>query len=208
MSESRFEEHPQSEYDKENSVDMDTDAVKETEKEFKETENTVTEEKEVSAKRKDKETAKLEKALAAAIEERDSFKDSYQRTFSDYNNYKKRNQMLAAQAMKTGAGEVIEKILPVIDNFERALEHVNCEDANPLAQGVLMVYRQLMDIMACFGVTEIPALGEKFDPNLHNAIQQVDAPEGQSPGTISVVALKGYMLDDKVLRHSMVIVNK
>lgn len=209
MSESRFEENLQSEYDKENSIDIETDALKGTEEESKETDNNLAEEKKTSGKsHKDKETAKLEKALAAAIEERDSFKDSYQRTFSDYNNYKKRNQMLAAQAMKTGAGEVIEKILPVIDNFERALEHVNGKEADPLAQGVLMVYKQLTDIIAGFGVTEIPALGKEFDPNLHHAIQQVETQPGETPGTISVVALKGYMLDDKVLRHSMVIVNK
>lgn len=209
MSETRFEEHPQSEYDKENSVEMETDVLKETKEESKNEENNKTEEKKASGKsRKDIETAKLEKALAAAIEERDSFKDCYQRTFSDYNNYKKRNQTLAAQAMKAGAGEVLEKILPVIDNFERAIEHVNAEDEDPLAQGVMMVYKQFTDIIADFGVTEIPALGKEFDPNLHQAIHQVDAQMGEASGTISAVARKGYMLDDKVLRHSMVIVNK
>ncbi len=208
MSDSRFDERPQSEYDKENSVDVETAAPKETEKELK-SEETVTEEKKASAKsHKSKETAKLEEALIAAIAERDSYKDSYQRTFSDYNNYKKRNQMLAAQAMKAGAGEVLEKILPVIDNFERAIEHVNGEDADPLAQGVLMVYKQLIDIMTGFGVTEIPALGKVFDPNLHHAIQHAETKEGETPGTISAVALKGYMQGDKVLRYSMVIVNK
>ncbi len=208
MSESKFEEHPQSEYDKENSIDFETDMLKETE-ESKNKENNVTEEKKTSGKsHKNIEMAKLEKALAAAIEERDSFKDSYLRTFSDYNNYRKRNQTLAAQAMKTGAVEVIEKILPVIDNFERALEHVNGEDEDPLAQGVMMVYKQLTGIITGFGVTEIPALGKEFDPNLHHAIQQADTKDGETPGTVSAVALKGYMLDDKVLRHSMVIVNK
>jgi molecular chaperone GrpE len=207
LSENRFEEHLQSEYDKENSVEVETDALEETNEGSEEAE--ITEEKKVSDKsQKDKETIKLEKALAEAIEERDSFKDSYQRTFSDYNNYRKRNQVLAAQAMKAGAGEVIEKILPVIDNFERALEHVNEEDGNPLTQGVLMVYKQLSDIITGMGVKEIPALGKEFDPNLHQAIQQVDAKAGEAPGTIAAVAQKGYMLDDKVLRHSMVIVNK
>ena len=108
--------------------------------------------------------------------------------------------------MKTGARDVIERILPVIDNFERALDHVNGED--PLAQGVLMVYKQLTDIIAGMGVTEIPAMGAQCDPNLHQAIQQGDAQAGEDPGTIAAVAQKGYMLDDKILRHSMVVVNK
>ncbi len=155
-----------------------------------------------------KEIAKLEKALAQAIEERDSFKESYQRTFSDYSNYKKRNQALASQAMKTGACDAIEKILPVVDNLERALEHTDENSDDALAKGVLMVYKQLKDVLASLGVKEIPALGCAFDPNVHEAIQQVEAKDGQASGTVAAVALKGYMLDDRILRHSMVIVNK
>ena len=151
---------------------------------------------------------KLEKALAKAEEERDAMRDGYQRTFSDFNNYKKRNQASVAQAMAAGAAETIEKILPVIDNFERALEHISDEQDSPLAEGMMMVYKQLSDILAGMGVTEIPALNETFDPTLHQAIQQVDAKEGELPNTVVMVAQKGYRIGDKILRHSMVIVNK
>jgi molecular chaperone GrpE len=196
----------QSEYDMENSVEhgeADNGAAETNEQPV-----TSIKENGKENHKKNKEIAKLEKALADAIEERDSYKDSYQRTFSDYNNYKKRNQALASQAMKTGICEAIEKILPVVDNLERALEHTDENSDDSLAKGVLMVYKQLNDVLASLGVKEIPALGCEFDPNVHEAIQQVDAKEGQSSGTVAAVALKGYMLDDHILRHSMVIVNK
>ncbi|MDD5018391.1 MAG: nucleotide exchange factor GrpE [Eubacteriales bacterium] len=151
---------------------------------------------------------KLEKALENAEEERDAFKDSYQRTFSEFNNYKKRNQAVAAQAIKTGACDTVEKILPVLDNFERALEHADDVQDSAFAQGVMMVYKQLGDIIAAMGITEIPALGEVFDPNLHHAIQQVEAKEDEPPNTVVAVVQKGYMLGEKIIRHSMVIVSK
>jgi molecular chaperone GrpE len=197
----------QSEYDKENSVERNEAGVVAEEKE--QTDNGfVKEDGREKGHKNNKEIAKLEKALSKAIEERDSYKDSYLRTFSDYNNYKKRNQTLTSQAMKAGACDVIEKILPVLDNLERALEHTDENSEDALAKGVSMVYKQLSDIIVALGVKEIPALGCEFDPNVHQAIQQVDAKEGEKQGTVAVVALKGYMLDDRVLRHSMVIVNK
>lgn len=197
------DQHPQSEYDIENAVDQE-----EQKENAEEQANDGVKESPREKNHRNKDAARLEKALSQAIEERDSYRDSYQRTFSDYNNYKKRNQALASQAMKAGACEVIEKILPVVDNIERALEHVDESSDNALEKGVMMVYKQLSDILASLGVKEIPARGCQFDPNVHQAIQQVEAAEGEAPGTVSAVALKGYTLDDRVVRHSMVIVNK
>ncbi len=206
MNGNRFENgQPQSEYDKENAVDQEE--IKEQDSRTQSADEDVNEGAKGKSN-KNKETARLEKALAQAIEERDSFRDSYQRTFSDYNNYKKRNQSLTAQAMKAGASDVIEKILPVLDNLERALEHVDESSDNGLEKGVSMVYRQLLDVLESFGVKEIPALGCEFDPNFHQAIQQVEAAQGEASGMVSCVALKGYTIDDRVIRHSMVIVNK
>jgi molecular chaperone GrpE len=203
-----MEKDVQSEYDKENSVERENGAGGAAEEQEQLSEKGNIEEAGKEKGHRGREIARLEKALAKAVEERDSYRDSYQRTFSDFNNYKKRNQSLTSQAMKAGAGEVLEKILPVIDNLERALEHIDENSEDALAKGVSMVYKQLWDITAALGVKEIPSLGCEFDPNLHQAIQQVDAQEGQKPGTVAAVALKGYMLDDRVLRHSMVIVNK
>jgi molecular chaperone GrpE len=151
---------------------------------------------------------KLETALAAAQEERDTFKDNYQRTFSEFNNFKKRNQSAVSQAITTGMCDAVEKILPVLDNLERALGHVDEENDDPMAKGVTMVLTQLKDILAGMGVKEIPAKGEPFDPCVHQAIQQTEPKDGEASGTIADVVQKGYMLGDKILRHSMVIVNK
>jgi molecular chaperone GrpE len=203
MTDRNADQHPQSEYDKENAVDLEEQPRHEAQSPNDEVKESAKEKSQ-----KSRETGRLEKALAQAIEERDTFRDSYQRTFSDYNNYKKRNQALTSQAMKAGVCDVIEKILPVVDNLERALEHVDENSENSVEKGVLMVYKQLSDILMCMGVNEIPALGCEFDPNVHQAIQQVEAVDGQAPGTVAAVALKGYMLDDRILRHSMVIVNK
>lgn len=151
---------------------------------------------------------KLEAALEAAEKERDDFKDRYLRTFSDFNNYKKRSLTAAALANCDGQAEVIAKILPVLDNFERALEPYGeeCEDA--FVKGMLMVYRQLSAAVSSLGCKEIPAQGEAFDPNVHQAISLEEAAEGQQPGVVTGVLQKGYTLGDKVLRHSMVTVSK
>ena len=167
-------------------------------------------------KLEDKKIAKLTKALKKAEEEKCaleeakcSFKDSYQRTFSEFNNFKKRNQSAIGCAMKDGACETVTKILPVLDNFERALEHAEDQEDSAFADGVSMVYKQLVDILTSMEVTEIPSLGEQFDPNVHHAIQQVEVEEDEAPpNTVVMVVQKGYMLGEKILRHSMVIVSK
>ena len=154
-----------------------------------------------------KKIAKLEKALTKAEEERDAFKDSYQRTFSEFNNFKKRNQSATCQAVQDGMGEAVEKMLPVLDNFERALEHAD-EHKGPFTDGVVMVYKQFAEILTGMEVSEIPAMGEPFDPNVHQAIQQVEAEEGTAPDTVVGVVQKGYEMCGKIIRHSMVIVSK
>ncbi len=151
---------------------------------------------------------KLEAALAAAEKERDDLLDKYQRTFSDFNNYKKRNLSAAASANRDGQAEAIDKILPVLDSFERALEPYEGKQDDAFVKGMFMVYRQLSDAVYALGVKEIPAGGEPFDPNRHQAISMQDAAEGQESGIVTNVLLKGYMMDDKVLRHSMVTVSK
>ncbi len=165
--------------------------------------------KDKAVKLQDKKIVKLEKALAQAEDEKCSFKDSYQRTFSEFNNFKKRNQSAIGCAMKDGACDTVAKILPVLDNFERALEHAEDQEDSAFADGVSLVYKQLVDILIGMGVSEIPSLGEQFDPNVHHAIQQVEVEEGGAePNTVVMVVQKGYMLGEKILRHSMVIVSK
>ena len=164
--------------------------------------------KEKEAKTEEKHSEKLKKAMEALQQERDSYLDSYQRTFSDFNNYKKRNQAAVSCAIQDGCADTVVKMLPVMDNFERALSHVEDSTDKALAEGVLMVYKQFSDILTSIGVKEIPAEGEPFDPKLHQAIQQAEPQEGVAPNTVVQVVQKGYMLGEKILRHSMVIVSK
>jgi len=146
--------------------------------------------------------------LQAVLAERDEYKDKYLRLLAEFNNYKKRTASTRTDAIRDGQCDVIAQILPVLDNLERALEHIEEGTDNPMAQGIQMVQRQLVETLEKLGIKEIPALGEPFNPNLHQAVQMVDTAEGQTPGNVSAVLLKGYMTDDRVIRHSMVIVNK
>jgi len=151
---------------------------------------------------------KADSALAAALKERDSFREMYQRTFSDFNNYKKRSVTAAAIANCDGQAEAIAKILPALDSFERALETMDSDSEDPFVKGMFMVYRQLSDAVASLGCKEIPAQDEAFDPNLHQAISLEEVAAGQQPGVVTGVLQKGYKLGDRVLRHSMVKVSK
>lgn len=155
-----------------------------------------------------KKSSKADKKLAEALAERDDFKDKYQRTFSEFNNYKKRMASTRAEAIKDGQCDAVAKILPVLDSFERALEHIEDGEESALAQGFKMVYKQLILAVEQMGITEMGAPGDEFDPNLHQAIQMVDTPEDEKSGTVAGVVQKGYKMEDRVIRHCMVMVNK
>lgn len=155
-----------------------------------------------------KKNVKTDKKLLEALAERDDFKDKYQRTFSEFNNYKKRMATTRADAFKDGQCDAISRILPVLDNVERALEHIEGEEDNALAQGFKMVYKQLTTAIEQMGIKEMGVPGEPFDPTCHQAIQMVEPEEGGVSGTVAGVAQKGYKMDDRVIRHCMVMVNK
>ena len=105
-----------------------------------------------------------------------------------------------------GAKSVIEKLLPVVDNFERGLQSVSEEEREAgFAAGMHMIYKQLMEELSKIGVVPIEAIGKEFDPNFHNAVMQVES-EDFEEGTVAQELLKGYMYRDTVVRHSMVAV--
>ncbi len=150
--------------------------------------------------KKDKTDAKI-KALEA---ERDEYLNALQRERADFENYKKRNATLAADSFKNGVADAAMAILPVLDNFERALE-AECADT-AFVDGIKMIMRQLQETLKNMGVEEISADGQ-FDPELHNAVMQAEA-EDCAPNDIVEVLQKGYRLNDRVLRHTMVKVAK
>ena len=107
-----------------------------------------------------------------------------------------------------GARDVIEKLLPVVDNFERGLATIpEDEEDSAFASGMKMIYKQMMDELGKIGVKPIEAVGQEFDPNFHNAVMQVESEEYES-GIVTQEFIKGYTYRDSVVRHSMVAVAK
>ena len=133
-----------------------------------------------------------------------SEKDKYLRLFAEYDNYRKRTSKEKMESYGDATAKTISEILPIIDNFERAIE-VPCSDEN-YQKGIEMIFSQLMDIIKKIGIQEIESLNKPFDPNLHNAIKQVENEELES-NIVCDVFQKGYKLGDRVIRHAMVSVN-
>jgi len=127
-----------------------------------------------------------------------------QRTMAEFDNFRKRTIKEKAAMYENGAKEILEKIIPVIDNFERALSSVTEEEKeSPFTKGIEMIYKQLMSTLKDIGVEEIEAIGNEFDPNLHHAVSHEENEEYGENEVIEVLQ-KGYMYKDKVLRYSMV----
>lgn len=132
----------------------------------------------------------------------------YLRLLADYDNMKRRNQLDREAAEKYRAQKLLTDLLPVLDNFERALQvEVSSEDAAALYKGIDMVYRSLIDAAKQEGLEAIPAQGEAFDPNIHQAVMQ-EADSEKESGIVLRELQKGYKLKDRVLRPSMVSVNE
>ena len=136
----------------------------------------------------------------------DELEDKVKRQLAEFENFRKRTEKEKATMFEAGAKSVIEKILPVIDNFERGLATTKEEDkTNPHVEGMNMIYKQLMTELEKLEVKPIEAVGQEFNPDFHNAIMQVESDEYES-GIIAQELLKGYTYRDSVIRHSMVAV--
>ncbi|MFU0799708.1 MAG: nucleotide exchange factor GrpE [Xylanivirga thermophila] len=160
----------------------------------------------------DKDTISIEKAmdmLKEVTKEKEEYLALSQRLKADFDNYKKRNQSAVSNAYDDAVGETIEKILPVLDNLERALESMKQgECPESFVQGIEMVVKQFREVLSKMDVHEIEALNKPFDPNIHHAVMQVEADEGQESDIIVEVLQKGYKHKEKVIRYSMVKVAK
>lgn len=136
----------------------------------------------------------------------DELEDRVKRQMAEFENFRKRTDKEKTAMFETGAKSVIEKILPVVDNFERGLAGLSEEEKKqPFAEGMAMVYKQLMTELDKLEVKPIEAVGCEFDPKLHNAVMQVESDEYES-GIIAQELQKGYTYRDTVVRHSMVAV--
>ncbi|MDY6334524.1 MAG: nucleotide exchange factor GrpE [Lachnospiraceae bacterium] len=152
---------------------------------------------------------KKDKELEALKAQNAELNDRLKRQLAEFDNYRKRTEKEKESMFSMGEQSVAEKILPIIDNFERGLETVPEEQKDDaFVQGMEKVYQQTVKQLKAIGVTEIDAEGQKFDQNLHNAVMQAESDEKHPSGTVVQVLQKGYMYHDKVLRHSMVSVAK
>jgi len=151
----------------------------------------------------------LKKELEAAKQELKNNQDRYLRTYAEFENYKKRTAREMADFRKFANESLIQALLPVVDNLERAIESSNShtEADSPIVQGVEMTLKEMRGIFERFNVTPIEAAGQPFDPRFHQAFQQEES-NGVPENTVTQELQKGYMLHDRLLRPSMVVVSK
>lgn len=185
---------------------------KELEKEKQETE--ASEEKEAKSSETDKETEKSEdagkkekapeKKKDPKDEKIDELNDKLRRSMAEFDNYRKRTDKEKSAMYEIGAKDVIEKILPIVDNFERGLNTIP-EDAKgtAFAEGMEKIYKQFVKTLDDLGVKPIEAVGKPFDPNFHNAVMHVED-ENFGENIVAEEFQKGYTYRDSVVRHSMV----
>ena len=140
-------------------------------------------------------------ALEQAVKDRDAYLAMAQRAQADFQNFKRRNQQVRADAYDDGVREALTALLPTIDNLERAVQAAQQQGEGGLLDGVKMTLKLLMEAAGKLGLEEVPALGEKFDPELHNAVMRAE--EGE-PGTVLEVFEKGYRARGRIIRYAMV----
>ncbi|UMZ73071.1 nucleotide exchange factor GrpE [Natranaerofaba carboxydovora] len=198
-------------------VDKGTKNDKEKEKENEVSEDYEKEEQEVE-ELEELEAEEIEEGLLSyeeqekLIKEKQEYFERLQRLQAEFDNYKKRMSTEREKDKKYGAEDVMKGILPVLDNFERALSNIEeneekTEENEGFYQGVKMIYDQLVETLEQNGLEKIEAEGEKFDPNYHEAVMMVESEE-HSKNTVVEELQKGYLLHDKLLRASMVKVSK
>ncbi|HOQ31331.1 MAG TPA: nucleotide exchange factor GrpE [Candidatus Hydrogenedens sp.] len=147
----------------------------------------------------------ISKLFEEKTKELEELKDRYLRICAEYDNYRKRTTREIKEIRETATEHLIKDLLPVLDNFERALQHIpDPEDA--FASGIRMVFSQLKDTLMARGLLPIETIGQPFDPNVHEALAQIESE--QSEGTVVQEYQKGYLLGKRVLRPAKVVVSK
>ena len=195
------DEASQTDVQKEEASDTSVAEDSETEPSGEEEEREGKEDKKLFKKKQ-----KADKKQDALKEKIDELEDKVKRQMAEFDNFRKRTEKEKTAMFETGARSVIEKILPVVDNFERGFSSIPEEEkGTSFAAGMEMVYKQLMTELEKMDVKPIPAVGEEFDPNLHNAVMQVESEEYET-GVIAQELQKGYTYRGTVVRHSMVAV--
>ena len=177
------------------------EAAQETEEEAAEDAKEPKEQKEKSEKSF---LGKKKKKKDPRDEKIEELEDRVKRQMAEFDNFRKRTEKEKSHMYEVGARDVIEKILPVVDNFERGLAAVPEEErTNPIIEGMDKIYKQLMTVLTDLGVAPIEAAGQEFDPNLHNAVMHIEDEE-LGENIVAEEFQKGYTYKETVIRHSMV----
>jgi molecular chaperone GrpE len=150
-----------------------------------------------------------EDRLAALEREKDDYYDRLLRATADLDNLRKRSRREVEDARRDGRSRALKEILPVVDNLERAVQHAGSAsgDTQGVVEGVQLVLRQFSQALERLGVQSLEAEGKPFDPNVHEAMSQMESAE-LPPGSVAQVLQRGYMIDDRLLRPALVIVSK
>jgi len=191
-----------------NVTDGSQEKSAETDQKDTEAEETHSEEKEheKDSRKFFQKKSREEKKLDTLNEKISDLEDKSRRQLAEFENFRKRTEKEKETMFEAGAKNVIEKILPVVDNFERGLATVpETEQNTAFVEGMQKIYRQMITELDNMGVKQIEAVGKPFDPNLHNAVMQTESDEFES-GVIAQELQKGYTYHDSVVRHSMVAV--
>jgi len=188
--------------------DMQQEAVSEEEKvneAVEDTESKETEEaKETSGGKEEKKKKKADKKEQAYEEKIAELNDRVMRQMAEFDNYRKRTEKEKSQMFEIGAKDIIEKVLPVVDNFERGLSALSDEEKeSAFAQGIEKIYKQLTQVLADAGVEPIEAVGKEFNPDFHNAVMHAED-ENLGENIVAEEFQKGYTYKGSVVRHSMV----
>jgi len=171
------------------------------EKDTQETQDTAEEEKELTAEEK------LEKELEKAQKIIDEQKDKYLRLSAEFDNFRKRTIKEKAELIKNGGEKTICAVLPILDDFERALQNIQkAEDIKAVAEGVDLIFQKFQKVLAQEGLKEMKPVDETFDTDFHEAVALVPAPNEEQKGKVLDCVQTGYKLNDKVIRHAKVVV--
>ncbi len=174
------------------------------EEESEEKENDSETEEDAESDEKKKDGSKLFKKKKDKKDEKiEELNDKYTRLFAEFDNFRKRSEKEKKAMFEVGAKSVIEKILPIIDNFERGLATIPEEEKTGFAEGMDKIYKQLITSLEEAGVKQIEAVGQEFDPNIHNAVMHVED-ESLGENIVAEELQKGYIYRETVVRHSMV----
>ncbi len=191
---------------KDNKNNMDQETEEQLQEEVKEESVNLEENQEETAEiQEEQEIDELEQLKT----EKKELNDKFLRLFAEFENFKKRTFKEKVETLSTAAKDTLVSLLPILDDFDRA--KLNAEDENskePFSEGVNMVYNKLYSTLKGLGLQEMVTNGEAFNPDFHEAITEIPAPDEEMKGKIIDTVLKGYKLKDKIIRHAKVVVGK